>query len=390
MTISYKMEELYPLLEDRIRKFTSNESSSVSYETARQLMSSILYCMEESDVLKGTELTESKGNVKRAFKIGLEKKKEKISLAKKIFQDLEGNFESYGNHCYQDTVIKGMPGFFYKYDVEFDATNTILTLDYPLLMPIEGLEGINLIYRYLQSVRIENAFLRYFGTSDVIEVLKDYHVNYRELVINICEIVLYKAIGCSLAGKPVGSLHLTGEDVKWVTEKIKSSQEYELKDMLLAAWQQILKETKPQDIALKDAYKQYFANASDKMVSDFISYKKNNKLDMLFPVRKPKKEIVNHFEDGECMEDEKLRKLIEEMQECRLLSDKIILLKENVKSLGDLREILQECFWEDEFNSVFCLLSKEELQYIGKNIKEKVAFGENLYEWEKAFLQYCQ
>ena len=47
--MEFTLEELLPLLQKRVRKYTGNDSTSVPYETAREILSSILYCIAEYD-----------------------------------------------------------------------------------------------------------------------------------------------------------------------------------------------------------------------------------------------------------------------------------------------------------------------------------------------------
>ena len=68
------------------------------------------------------------------------------------------------------------------------------------------------------------------------------------------------------------------------------------------------------------------------------------------------------------MEDERLRELIEEIKDCRYLSDKIAILREQVHSLYDLVELLDTCFYDEEYDEVFQLLSKAELSVLQKSI----------------------
>lgn len=46
--MEYKMEELLPIVEELAQKYTSGESSSITYERAAYLMEGILYCLAEA------------------------------------------------------------------------------------------------------------------------------------------------------------------------------------------------------------------------------------------------------------------------------------------------------------------------------------------------------
>ncbi len=95
-----------------------------------------------------------------------------------------------------------------------------------------------------------------------------------------------------------------------------------------------------------------------------------------------------HFQDGDLIDDNILRKIINEIKECHFLYDKIEIIKRNIKSLRDLKELLNECFYENEFKYVFDMLSNEEINVMLKDIKEKKAFQEYLCEWEEALIKY--
>ena len=44
----YEMEELVPIVAELAQKYTSFESTSVTYERAEQLMEAVLYCIREA------------------------------------------------------------------------------------------------------------------------------------------------------------------------------------------------------------------------------------------------------------------------------------------------------------------------------------------------------
>lgn len=200
MAMMYEMEELVSIVGDLARKYTSNESSSVTYEKAQQLMEAVLFCVQEGErtAVCQTEAEEalvdvaehSKLPAKEAYENGyqcvLRKTKKALSLYHKI---MEG-FQSYGNIALYDTVEKGMPEFFRHYDARFAPQNQILTLDYPTLIGVEKEKGIDAIYQYLEYIELEQRFLAEFAEDYVVECLRDYHDDFEELLINVPSIVL--------------------------------------------------------------------------------------------------------------------------------------------------------------------------------------------------------
>jgi len=45
--MSFETEELLPIVAELADKYTGKESSSITYEKARQLMEAVLYCIHE-------------------------------------------------------------------------------------------------------------------------------------------------------------------------------------------------------------------------------------------------------------------------------------------------------------------------------------------------------
>ncbi|NLL77977.1 MAG: hypothetical protein GX235_12165 [Clostridiales bacterium] len=217
--MEYEIGELFPIVKRLTDKYTSKESSSVTYEKAEQLMGAVLYCIRERDKkLQNAENTENMKNAEKAGKTELDVvENAKISAveaynegyqlvihkaerAKMLYEEIIEDFDSYGNLCYYDTIGKGMPEFFVHYDARFFPQNHILTLDYPLLIDTPSdLCGIDLIYSYLRAVWIEQRFLGVFPRSYVIEALREYHRCYEELILNICSVVIRNIVGRMLA-----------------------------------------------------------------------------------------------------------------------------------------------------------------------------------------------
>jgi hypothetical protein len=47
MMMKYSQEELMPVVAKLAARYTSNESTSISYDKARQLMGAVIYCIKE-------------------------------------------------------------------------------------------------------------------------------------------------------------------------------------------------------------------------------------------------------------------------------------------------------------------------------------------------------
>lgn len=204
--MEYGIEELLPVVKYLTEKYTSKESTSITYEKAQQLMGAVLYCIEErekhlqggDDASEQTQIVESgaKKSAMEAYKEGLQLVMDKVREAKSIYEEIMANFDSYESRCCYDTVARGIPAFFVHYDARFSPQNHLLTLDYPLLvnMPNE-LCGVDLICSYLKVIRLEQRFLQAFPRTYVIEAQKAYHKGYKELFLNLSSVVMRYIVG---------------------------------------------------------------------------------------------------------------------------------------------------------------------------------------------------
>lgn len=194
MKQDYSMEELLPIVAKLAEKYNAKESSSVSYDMAKQWMAAVLYCIAE--FYKGESNLPS--TVKRlsameAYEHGYQKVIEKFLKARMHFEKLQMVFHDYGNEAYAETVLKGMPAFFKQYDYNYNPQEHFLTLDYPVLSKFSSC-GIDLIDQYLNAIWLEQEFLGKLSQEYIYHTLTEYDASYDRLFINLPEIVLQKLL----------------------------------------------------------------------------------------------------------------------------------------------------------------------------------------------------
>lgn len=234
------MEQIMPIVAKLADKYTSKESSSVSYEVAAMLTEAVVYTVEEcfdrenaSEVgakEKGESLIAQNFETKN-LSVFYEKGKDiicrKVYEAKDLYEKIIESVQDYGCVNYRDTILKGFPAFFTKYDYKFRPQNHILSLDYPLLVQNEDLTGIDMILQYLKGIYIEAEFLKKFSATAVRQCVMEGAAGESPQVFlkyymgNICEVVLWRAICCAIADRPVNELSLEPEDwsdIKFVFE----------------------------------------------------------------------------------------------------------------------------------------------------------------------------
>lgn len=217
--MDYEMEELVPIVGKLAEKYTSHESTSITYEKAEQLMGAVLYCIHE--------LWESSGNApslnkklsaQRAYEMGAAYVREKTGKALDLYNRILPEFCHYENKCLYDTFVKGIPEFFKWYDIQFEPQNTILTLDYPLLKDISEYTGIDKIFEFIKTIGLEQKFLKLFPAGYVINILSKDNRNWQESMDNICEIVFTHVIGHIMLGKSLTVIELKETDYFYMQE----------------------------------------------------------------------------------------------------------------------------------------------------------------------------
>lgn len=235
MESQYKMEELVEIVAKLADKYTSKESTSIPYDKANQLMKTVLYCLHEYETAQyikgGADLVVISDtlDLNKAYLEGYELVLHKVDNIRIRFNEMAPLFNSYGNENYYDTFMKGIPEFIKYYDAKFNAEHHILTLDYPVLKPLNSLCGANRIYEYVVGcIYLEQLFLNKLSEDYVRRVLTVYNSEYEDIYDNVCEIVLRDVIVSMLAGKPIGSSGYSKEDYDRITNYVNAYTQDEL------------------------------------------------------------------------------------------------------------------------------------------------------------------
>lgn len=246
-----EQEGLFAIVSRLTEQYTSRESTSVSYETANMLMEAALYCIretresrkgmsgEQTNALQGKE---ENVDIKEDYHKGYELVIDKVKKTNGLYNQMIGHFSSYGNRCYYDTVVKGFPQFFLRYDARFCPQDHLLTLDYPVLKRIKGC-GIDLIAEYLSCVALEQVFLYPMGEHMIRGLMSQYEYDYEEAIINLCSPPLRYKIVLELLEKTQEELALTEEDLQEVRQIIEKMTSGELlRGFHQALWKVIVRE----------------------------------------------------------------------------------------------------------------------------------------------------
>lgn len=243
----YKMEELIPIVADLVKQYTGNESTSVTYEKAQQLMDAVIYCIKEYEsVYEAVEMEDlpialGEKSAGEAYRLGYQKVLEKVKQVQKQYNEMILDFHFYGNDNYRDTVLRALPGFFLYYDPQFAPQETIITMDYPTLCPVEGRHGIDAIEVYMNSICMEQKFMKKLPETYICEKLQSFHSDYRTQFFNLCDIIYRNILSCTLIGKRPDTVP-SEEDYKKLEYWVQANSEEHIRKVLLSLNDRMVRE----------------------------------------------------------------------------------------------------------------------------------------------------
>lgn len=383
------------LLARQVERYTCGESSSVKIETAQNIMESIFYTigiylksMPSPEMgltaLKQQPLSELHSHGKKLIRANFEG-------ARKLFQAVENSRIPTDNHAYNDTIQNGIPEFFSSYDIDFAAHETPAPIDYPVSNDKMELTGIEYICGYLQKLHLENQFCSNFAKHDLDCLLRGYDDRYQDLLINIFGLALTNAVGCIWADKNTLQLNIEPSDIRYWQQKLANIPKDELESMLQHAATRLMKENKISDVLLQKHITAAVRDLSPKLIDAL----ENNRLESVFvSLREDHTQPLMQFADGEKMDDELFRTIIDEIRQCRFVSDKIAIIQREIHSLTDLIDILEGyCVFDDEFYAIFGSLGDSELALLVKKLPTHIIdsefhFTENEKEWQSKLDSY--
>lgn len=247
--MEYEMEELLPIVAQLAEKYTSNESTSISYERAKQLMEAVLYCINRHP--KDNQLMNNqKVDAKVAYEMGYECLLQKVKDTQQAYNEMIISFHAYGNENYHDTVTKAIPGFFRYYDIRFSPQETMITMDYPTLFPVIGSSGIDAVAKYVECISYEQKFMNALPEEYVYAVLYQYQPDYRKQFYNICSIVLRRILTHMMLGKALGK-NLSQQDYQCLKESVCNCEKEYITDRLSELLEKLIGEKYDGDKSLE-------------------------------------------------------------------------------------------------------------------------------------------
>lgn len=355
------------LLAKQTEKYNNGDSSSIPVEAAQNLLTSIMYTIgvylkTYADPDHAVASVQKDG-IYTLYEKGSVRINRLVKSAKTLYSSITGSLMQTQNVFYSSTIVDGIKGFFKLYYPQFTAHEIHITADYPVYNHMEKLAGIEFIQKYLECIYYENLFCVQFPAEAVHNLLCGYDEHYEHILFNIYEIVLSAAIGCILSARDVNNLAMSPSFMKILNDLFRGKTRIEIEEILIEAVEQMNTLMK-----LPEHLKQYLNGSLPQIAAAVENAVLTQTLDRVFILPEyPENNTKLIFSFGEKMDDEKYRMVLEEIMQCRYLSDKKALIKREIHSLSDLEDILLDAeLYEEEILSILSELSPVEIAALAK------------------------
>lgn len=279
--------DIIQLLDERVYKYNGIDNSSVRKEIVEEINKSNYYTISmylktfnnPDDALEKIKST----NLNNIYYIGRKKIDRILNIIRVIYAKVKQNKLKTNNQTYNDTIIGGIQGFLKIYNPDFKAQDMKITADYPLYNNLIGkLDGVEFIKEYVYSIYLENEFCNFFLNEKIERLLYAYSEDYKDLIINIFEIVLFETIACKLAKRNVYDLEITSFELNEINNLLKNKKKEEIEKMIIEAYKEICKKI----IVNKKDLQEYIERNLSYVIQVIINNAKQNTLDKIFIIQK--------------------------------------------------------------------------------------------------------
>lgn len=400
--------KIMDLLKELIMKYTKGESTSVTVEVTESLLNSILYSLDfymleinkPESILK--ELKQK--DIKEIYEDALELLRVCVIDTKKLYEKIKRERLKMELEPYNTTIDEGIPCFFEKYTVVFQAHNAMASIDYPLVFDDMRVRGISYIKNYLEHLDVETEFCRYFLEEDIKKILigfeKMCRLSHNIELINIFEVLINNSIFSVLCGNKAGELNITKSQYYMLSEEFKRRDLTTISVIINKAVEIVISDLQIINHVLID----YINNYKELFRQRILYALENDCLKSMIVVEEEEKQKYTFaFDEGKRMSEKKFKKTVDKIMNSSAIVDKVDVINSEVHSLQDFIDILDaDCLYGEEFGHVFNTLGDIELTILAKLVfYEELRDGltdpsviienkEVEVEWQEYFIKFIE
>lgn len=347
--------------------YTYGESSSIPVETGEKLLLSILYTLDASllDYASAEDALEALKSVplKELYATGQRRIASCLAETHTRFEHVHQTRLSTHLIAYNDTIGKGIPGFFKTYTPRFHANETPADIDYQLAVDVVNITGIFYMERYIGRLSLENDFCRLFDADEVEQLLfsygRTYRLPYADSLLNIYDVVLTNALFSTLLGRSAGTLSISAGDCALLDQRLRRVPASGMAQLLQSGLKRLL-----EGLGVSEPVQHEYALVCTEQI-------KTRLVHALEVDHLPHLVIIDQESSNPSfmllsqdiqMNNEDLRQLIGNILACQSGQEKAALIMRSVHSQADFLEILAaDCLFDDEYETLYASLSPLEI-----------------------------
>ena len=279
--------QVLQLLDERVYKYNGSDSSSIIKEIMEDITNSNYYTISLQlktfrNPDEAVKEIKEKG-LRNIYYDGRKKIDTMLNIIRLMYIKVKQSKLNIKNDTYNDTIIGGIKGFLKIYDPDFKAQDIKITADYPLYNNLIGkLEGVEFIKEYLNSIYLENIFCKKFSEEKIKYLLYGYSHGYKELIINIFEIVLLEVIACKLVKRDIQDLSISTIELNEIYLMFKDKDKVEIENIINEVYKKICSELLLDNKELQ----RYIKKNLNSLVEIITNAVKQNTLDKVFITQK--------------------------------------------------------------------------------------------------------
>lgn len=320
---------------ENIKKY-NKDNNSISYDDLKAILLSIEYVLTNY----GNDQKDMIANYHQA----INKLTADYESIHKRYLKLLNNLFITDNTFYNDTIKYGLKGFFKSYNYIYNASDKIITADYPTYLTINE-EGILYVKKYINYLTIENTFLQSFDHQKIHHLLLTYDVDYHNIPINIFTYVLLHALGCKICHKELYTLNIN--DIEYLKQTLNSETKI---NKTLDKYLFVLKRA----YKLKDNLYRYIKKGQKQLIN-MIMYHDLNKVFLIIKEHK----ILNLYPSQ--LTNEQFDHIVSIIDD-----DNYLNVLNSLASIYDIIDIMDECLNQKQIINYLNTLDENSQKLINK------------------------